>query len=211
MVRLLLLLPLLIVVPIDRLHVSLIDGQVVLHQGLRLRDILLHRFQHQLLVEDGIEGLHLVAGLLGLQVGRGQDERSEDERRQHHGDGDDLGDLHRVSLAHLVGWWCLTGGAVHLTGRVVLLHRDGHRVRFLLQHCGGGSLFFFLNTRERIHGLPDTDTHTYTQTRRDSTRTQDTRLSLGGRRQRRRFTESLVAWWRDSEGDVRTVEQSRNV
>uniref|UniRef100_A0A2M4DDD4 Putative secreted protein n=1 Tax=Anopheles darlingi TaxID=43151 RepID=A0A2M4DDD4_ANODA len=199
MVRLLLLLPLLIVVPIDRLHVSLIDSQVVLHQGLRLRDILLHRFQHQLLVEDGIEGLHLVAGLLGLQVGRGQDERSEDERRQHHGDGDDLGDLHRVSLAHLVGWWCLTGGAVHLTGRVVLLHRDGHRVRFLLQHCGGGSLFFFLNTREA--GFTDCRTRIRTRTHKHDAivharRTLD---SASGDSDSDDGLPREVAWWRDSE------------
>lgn len=55
-----------------------------------------------------------------------------------------------VLLWRCTYWWCLTGGAVHLTGRVVLLHRDGHRVRFLLQHCGGSFFSFFDRPESRI-------------------------------------------------------------
>uniref|UniRef100_A0A8D8JVY0 (northern house mosquito) hypothetical protein n=1 Tax=Culex pipiens TaxID=7175 RepID=A0A8D8JVY0_CULPI len=119
---------------LNGLQAGLVRGQLVLHQSCRFWKLLLHRLQHQLLVQDGIERLHLVAGLLRLQVRRRQHERTQDEGGQDHRHRHDLGDLHRVGLTDFVCRWSLARRAVHLGSGIVLLHGDRHRIRFLLHH-----------------------------------------------------------------------------
>lgn len=63
---------------------------------------LLQSLQHQLLLQHRVQSLNLIAGGLGLQIGRGQDEGAQDERGYDDRKSGDLGNFHRICLT-LVG------------------------------------------------------------------------------------------------------------
>lgn len=59
--------------------------------------------QHQFLVQNSVQSLHLIASGLRLKVCWGQDEWAQDEWGENNGECDDPRDLHGIRLSHFVG------------------------------------------------------------------------------------------------------------